>query len=205
MAVGDTDISICSDALILLGSTTISSFSEGTDLASACSRLYPDLRDTLISRYPWSWSLKKVQLARLATAPLNEWKYAYQLPGSILTGVIALFSSGSASANSLNYGWELYDDQVYTNLETVYIDYQTTIAESDLPVYFVRMLRTALAGELAIPVTDQTQKADYFRAMAVGTPGESGRGGLFREAANIDSRGQINKVVQDYSLIAVRN
>ena len=201
MATGDTDISICSDALILLGSTTISSFSEGTDLASACSRLYPDLRDTLISRYPWSWSLKKVKLARLATAPINEWKYAYQLPGSILTGVIALFSSGSASANSLNYGWELYDDQVYTNLETVYIDYQTTIAESDLPVYFVRMLRTALAGELAIPVTDQTQKADYFRTMAVGTPGES----LFREAANIDSRGQINKVVQDYSLIAVRN
>ena len=122
MATGDTDISICSDALILLGSTTISSFSEGTDLASACSRLYPDLRDTLISRYPWSWSLKKVKLARLATAPINEWKYAYQLPGSILTGVIALFSSGSASANSLNYGWELYDDQVYTNLETVYID-----------------------------------------------------------------------------------
>tara|TARA_R100001463_G_scaffold40064_1_gene85369 strand:- start:211 stop:828 length:618 start_codon:yes stop_codon:yes gene_type:complete len=205
MATGDTDISICSDALILLGSTTISSFTEGTDLASACSRLYPDLRDILISRYPWSWSLKKVQLARLSAAPTNEWKYAYQLPGDMLTGVLALFSSNSSSAQSLNSGWEIYGDQVFTNLETVYIDYQATVTEADLPVYFVRLLRTALAGELAIPVTDQSQKADYFRGIAVGTPGESGRGGLFREAANIDSRGQINKVVQDYSLIDVRN
>jgi hypothetical protein len=40
MAAGDTDLSICSDALILMGASPLSSFTEGTDAAQACSRLY---------------------------------------------------------------------------------------------------------------------------------------------------------------------
>lgn len=204
MATFDTDISICSDALTLLGASTISSFNEGTPAATACSRLYPDLRDTIISRYPWSWSIRKVQLARLATAPTNEWKYAYQLPGGMLTGVHALFDSGSDAARSLNDGWEIYGDQVFTNLETVYIDYQVSVSEANLPPYFVRLLRTALAGELAIVVTDQQSKAQYFLMQAFGTPGDNGRGGLFREATNIDSRGKPSPVIEDFSLIEVR-
>ena len=50
MASGDTDISICSDALILLGAAPISSFADGTDIAQACERLYPDLRDGRLRR-----------------------------------------------------------------------------------------------------------------------------------------------------------
>jgi hypothetical protein len=54
MAAGDTSLSICSDALILLGAAPISSFTEGSDGAQACDRLYPDLRDNIIANYMWS-------------------------------------------------------------------------------------------------------------------------------------------------------
>jgi hypothetical protein len=37
MASGDTKLSICSDALILLGASPLSSFSEGTDAAQPIS------------------------------------------------------------------------------------------------------------------------------------------------------------------------
>lgn len=204
MAAGDTDVSICSDALINLGASPISSFTEGTDSAQACDRLYPDLRDTLLSTYVWSWTLKKVQLARLSTNPINEWEYAYQLPGDQLTGALAVFENDSSSQRSVRYGWELYGDQLYTNMETVYIDYQATVSESKMPPYFVRLLKTALAAELAIVITDQASKADYFRALAYGSPGENGRGGRMREAMNIDARGQSTQIVEDYSLIQVR-
>lgn len=204
MAAGDTDVSICSDALILLGASPISSFTEGTDSAQACDRLYPDLRNTLLSTYVWSWTLKKVQLARLSTNPINEWEYAYQLPGDQLTGALAVFESDSTAQRSVRYGWELYGDQLYTNMDTVYIDYQQAIPESKMPNYFVRLVRTALAAELAIVITDQASKADYFRAIAYGSPGENGRGGLMREAMNIDARGQSTQIVEDYSLIQVR-
>ncbi len=204
MAAGDTDISICSDTLISLGAAPISSFTEGTDSAQACDRLYPDLRDTLLSTYVWSWSLKKVQLARLATTPVNEWKYAYQLPGDQLTGALAVFETSGTDQRSVRYGWEIYGDELYSSMETVFIDYQATVPESAMPPYFVRLLKTALAAELAIAVTDQAQKADYFRALTYGSPGENGRGGRMREAMNIDARGQSTQIVEDYSLIEVR-
>jgi hypothetical protein len=204
MAAGDTSLSICSDALIMLGAQPISSFTEGSDAAQACDRLYPDLRDSLLSRYPWSWSYQKTQLARLATAPISEWDYAYQLPGDMLSGVRALFNTADTFGMPLRYGWEIYGDQVYTNEETVYIDYQSSVNESKMPYYFVHLLRHAMAGELGMVITDQISKADYFRSLAFGTPGENGRGGLFREAMNIDSRGQLPQVIEDYSLIDVR-
>jgi hypothetical protein len=204
MAAGDTDLSICSDALILLGAAPLSSFTEGTDAAQACDRLYPDLRDSLLSRYPFSWSYIKVQLGRLSNTPINEFKYAYGLPGNMLSGVQAVFETSSTNQQPINDGWEIYGQEFYTNLESVYIDYQESVDESKMPHYFVQLLRTALASELAITITDQPTKADYFRTLAFGTPGENGRGGLFREAVNIDSRGRLPQIIEDYALIAVR-
>ena len=204
MAVGDTDLSICADALILLGAAPISSFTEGTDTAQACDRLYPDLKNTLLSTYVWSWTLKKVQLQRLSDNPINEWKYAYQMPGDHLTGALAVFETDGTAQRSVRYGWEIYGDQLVTNMETVYIDYQTTLAETAMPNYFVRLLRTALAAELAIVITDQASKADYFGALAYGGAADNGRGGLMREAMNIDARGQSTQIVEDFSLIQVR-
>ncbi len=81
MAAGDTALSICSDALLLLGAKPISSFDEGTDEASVANRLYADIRDQSLVTYPWSFSFKKVKLARLITTPINEYKYEYGLLG----------------------------------------------------------------------------------------------------------------------------
>ena len=53
-------------------------------------------------------------------------------------------------------------------------------------------------------ITDQVTKADYYRGLAFGMPSENNRGGLFRESVNIDSRGQLPQVIEDYSLIDVR-
>ncbi|CAB4166497.1 hypothetical protein UFOVP847_32 [uncultured Caudovirales phage] len=204
MATGDTDVSICSDALVMLGASVISSLTEGTPAATACNRLYPDIRDSLLSSYAWSWSVQKVQLSRLSTAPTNEWRYAYQLPSNMLSGALAVFDSGASTARPINYGWEIYGSQLFTNMAVVYIDYQSTVGEVSMPPYFVRLLKTAVAGEIAMVITDQASKAEYYRAVAFGSLGENNRGGLFREAVNIDSRGQLSKTIEDFSLISVR-
>jgi hypothetical protein len=145
-----------------------------------------------------------LQLARLSTNPVNEWKYAYQLPGDMLSGVLAVFETSGTTERPLRYGWEIYGDQIYTNLETLYIDYQATVSESKMPSYFVRLLRLALAAELAIVITDQAAKADFFHALAFGSPAENGRGGEMRKAMNIDGRGQSSQVIEDYALIQAR-
>jgi hypothetical protein len=55
-----------------------------------------------------------------------------------------------------------------------------------------------------LQITDQTEKAQYWQTVAVGTPGENGRGGYMRQAMNIDGQGQPVNAIQDFSLINVR-
>lgn len=204
MASGDTKLSICSDALILLGASPLSSFSDGTDAAQICDRLYDDLKDSLIASYPWSWSYKKVQLARLTSTPATEWKYQYQLPGDGLAGVKAVFTSNSAGARPTPHGWEIHDTHLDTNEEQIWIDYQYSPNESVLPTYFVQLLKYAMAAEIAETVTDQITKAQYWEGKTYGAPQENRRGGYFRTAMNIDSGSKQIEAIEDYTLISVR-
>ena len=73
-----------------------------------------------------------------------------------------------------------------------------------MPSYFVTFLVYMMAWHLAEPVTDQISKAQFWKQEAVGSPLESGRGGYFRQAMNIDGAGQSSQVIADYVLVDVR-
>jgi hypothetical protein len=189
--------------LILLGAKAISSFNDGTDESNTCDRLYPDVRDSLLSQYVWSFSLKKIKLSRLLIGPTSAWKYSYQLPGDRLSNIRSVRASASPNAN-IEKEWEIQGDKLLTNLQTVYIDYQYQTPEYAMPQYFVQLLKYMMAWHLAMPITEQIDRAQYWQRIAVGEASENGRGGYFRTASNIDSAGQATPVIEDYSLIAVR-
>jgi hypothetical protein len=203
MAAGDTGISICSDALILLGAKPISSFNDGTDESNTCDRLYPDVRDMTISMYPWSFSYKKVLLSRLITTPTTEWEYEHQMPGDRLGNPRSVVISSEANARPIK-DFEIIGDKLMSNETTIYIDYPYQTPEFAMPQYFVQLLKYMMAWHLAYPVTEQQDKAVYWQGVAVGSPSENGRGGYFRQAMNMDSYGQPTQVIEDYALVAVR-
>lgn len=203
MAAGDTGVSICSDALILLGAKPISSFNDGTDEANSCDRLYSDIRDTTLTMYPWSFAYKKVKLARLVTTPTTEWRYEYQMPGDRLGNPRALFQTNNAFARPVKE-WDIQGDKILTNYEEVYIDYPYQTPEYAMPQYFIQLLKYMMAWHLSMPITEQEAKAQYWQGVAVGGPAENGRGGFFRTASNIDGQGQPPQVIEDYSLVAAR-
>ena len=93
MAAGDSALTVCSDALLLLGAKPISSFNEGTDAANVCDRIYPTLRDSTMQAYPWSFTFKKVQLARTINTPVNQYRYEYQLPSDRLGTIRRAYKS----------------------------------------------------------------------------------------------------------------
>ena len=191
MATSDTKLSICSDSLIMLGASPLSSFTEGTSAAQICDRLYDDMLIQLLCKYPWSFTLKKVQLARLADAPASEWTPAYALPADLIgSGARALFTS--------------YAGQIFTDFTEVHIDYQFKPDESAMPSYFVQLVKYYMAWHIAEPVTDQITKAQYWQSVAVGAPSENGRGGYFRQAMNIDGRGNLPKEFLPFPLTDVR-
>ena len=177
MAAGDSDVSICNKALLLLGAEAISSFSDGTPGAQACNTIYAEVKFSTMGMYPWSFTIAKTQLARDTVTPQNEWTYQYLLPNDMLLGVPRAVRN---------------------------IDYQKAVSEGGMPTYFVQLLAYQMAWHLAEVITDQTQKSEYWRSVALGTPGEGLRGGYFRQAANIDAGGQTPSVVGDYLLTDVR-
>lgn len=204
MAAGDTAVSICSDALILIGAKPISSFNDGTDEASVCDRLYPDIRDSTLVMYPWSFATKKIGLAQLLTAPTNVWKYAYQLPGDRLAGPRAVYDTAAVGAYPRK-DWEIQGDNLLCNLDAVYIDYQYSVGEYAMPKYFVQLLKYMTAWHIAEAITEQQDKANKWQRVAIGDPAENGRGGFFRQAAQIDGQSNQMRIIDDYTLIAVRN
>lgn len=203
MAAGDSALSICSDALLMLGANAISSFNEGTDAANISDRLYPDLKNQSLLVYPWSFSFKKVKLSRLVTTPTTEYRYEYQLPGDRLGPPRAIFTSSSPGQRP-SKEYRIFQDKLLTDYEEVWIDYQYAVQEFEMPVYFVQLLKYMMAWHLAYPITDQDSKAQYWQGVAVGSPSENGRGGYMRTAIQMDGQGQPTNYIDDFALIAVR-
>lgn len=203
MAAGDTGVRICSDALLLLGARAITSFNDGTDASSVCDRLYPNVRDTTLTMYRWSFSVKKIALAQLVTAPSSVWRYAYQLPGDRLGNPLAVYASANVGS-PVQKDWEIQGDQLLTNLPAVFIDYQYSVPEYAMPQYFVQLLKYQMAWHIAEAITEQADKSLRWQRVALGDPAENMRGGYFRQATQMDAQGNPSRVIEDYTLVAVR-
>ena len=88
-----TDVSLCSKALLKIGAQTITSFEDGTAESEVSANLYPLVRDSLLSSYPWSFAIAQKRLGRLDLTPVADFKYAFQLPSDFLR----IISAGSGS------------------------------------------------------------------------------------------------------------
>ena len=210
MASGDTKVTIVNQALVLLGSDTISSFTDTTnDAARVANSIYETIKGKTLSLYSWSFALVKEQLARSTSTPVNEWSYLYPLPSTAVSGTaLQVYNSSSTRVLPIQ-SYELVHTSsgpaIATNEANIYIDYISgDVSEGVMPNYFVQLLVYMLAWHLAEPVTDQITKAEYWRGVALGSLTENGRGGYFRQACNIDGRGKPNYAIVDFPLTDVR-
>ena len=198
-----TDIDICSQALILLGEKPISSFEDGTDASQICSALYPQFKNMLLTVHKWRVTMSKRQLSRLSAAPINEWSYAYQLPSDLFSLKAVLNSLDTSPAEVTDF--EIFGRELHTDEGTIVLEYQIETDEADWPPYLVRLAVYGFAAEIAPSVTDQVSAAEVWEFKAWGTPGERMQGGYFAVAKSIDSQGSPPQVIDNYTLVEVRN
>jgi len=79
-----TPVSICSNALLMLGDTPISSFDGSTKVASLADALYDSTRDSILRVHPWNCAVKRVTLNPDAEAPAFDFARQFTLPGDFL-------------------------------------------------------------------------------------------------------------------------
>jgi len=150
-----TDIEICSNALIMIGHGAISSFTDGGAGANTAAALYEATYENLLSQHRWRFASAKKKLNKSTSTPLNEWSYVYQLPANYIV----------AFGVHPRVDYEIYEDKLLSNSSSIDIDYVFKIDEAKVPGYFQRLLEFNLASVFAIPVTDNSTKAEEYRKM----------------------------------------
>jgi hypothetical protein len=196
-------ITLCNQALRLLGEISITSFDEATELAETCNILYPDFARTLLCAYPWRFTLRKAQLSRLADPPLNEWQHQFAQPADMML-LRHLFTSSAINQPPLRE-FEIFEARIYANQTALWADYQAEVDASLWPPHVLGLARVALAAELAIPVTGSTSLQQLWQARAYGTPQEAGNGGQMRQARTLDALQQPAQGITDFPLLTARH
>lgn len=200
-----SSIDIASQALGLLRENSIDSFDDGTNAADIADLYYDDFAQDILTRYAWNFAKKK-RLFNQTTAPVNEWRYAHIVPAEAQR-IWALFPSSAVGANPINQFDIIAPNgkrQIHSNNSVIYGEYTVYTDESNWPAYFTHFAIHAFAALIAMPVTDDTELANYWHIKAWGPPSEGEKGGKFSVATSIDALQQPPEDIPSSPLIDAR-
>jgi len=142
-------ITICTNALLQLGSQPIDSFEDATDLSALCANLWPQTLDGVLRAHPWNCATKRLSLAPSANAPIYGFSFAFDLPGDFLRLM---------EADSL-YDYKVEGRQILGNENPLLIKY--IYRNEAVPTYdslLIEALTAAMKTALAYPITKSTTK-----------------------------------------------
>lgn len=204
MPATNSKVGLCSEALLMLGSRSITDLDAADDKSAICKKLYETVVANLLSARTWRFTLRKVQLSRLVATPTNGWTYQFQLPSAMLSGPWAVYNSTQAGARALT-AYEIFEDKLYSNELVIVIDYQAEPDVSKFPAAFRTLVVYALAAIFApTPICEHPELAALYDRMAFGGPADDRQGGQFRIAANADSKASPARTVPTDEVTAAR-
>lgn len=202
-----SDVQICSAALVRLGAKSISSFDE-LSTGPLCAEVFPDVKLRVLTAGPWrSIITKSDELTRTLISPSTQYKYEYQLPPNMLSGLpLTVWNSAYNSGRGTPFiDFNIFGTKLLTNAEQIFVDYKVDIDPELLPPHINQLMIYAVMAEIAVAVTDQQTKADAAQKTAWGTPEQNGKGGYFKEAQRIDSQGHPSQSIKSFPLVNVRH
>ncbi|MGH8381748.1 hypothetical protein [Pseudomonas sp.] len=155
-----TAVSICSNALLMLGAQTINDFADQANLdrAKLCANLYPTQRDTMLRAHPWNCCIKRIVLAPVAEAPAFGFSHAFELPADCLR--VLEVGTGGCQIDYLVEARTIQADTTVLELRYVF----RNEVESSWDAHLIDLMTIAMAAVLAYPVTTSTSERDSRKA-----------------------------------------
>lgn len=160
-------IDVCNLALAHLGETpNLSSIDppEGSAHADTLARFYPIARDAVLERKTWSFALKRVVLAEVATDS-DAWAYKYALPADCIRP-LAILVEGTSDENGASDAFDLEGGYIYSNAPEATLRY--IFRQTDLTKWTphsVTTLSWLLASYTAGAVCEDKQVKQWAMAM----------------------------------------
>lgn len=167
MSAGDSATSICNIALIALGEDPIKDLAENNKRAILCNARYDDIRRFILRSHPWNFAKKQANLAADPTPPLFTWQARYAVPADFIR-----FYNEPEQDMAI---WNIMADDtgalfIYCNdtapLQVIYLyDCQDP---TKFDAGFVHALAYQIASELALPLTQNSERAKMGLSMMEG-------------------------------------
>lgn len=185
-----TAVSICSQALLMLGDKPIASFDDNTDRALVASNLYPVVRNYLLRVHPWNCATKRIVLSPDTTAPVFGYAYRFRQPDDW----IRTLQVGQYDAQMIDYrhesGWFLCDEPAF------YLRYiWRNEDESTWDALLIHAAVQTMRQVFAYPITSSTSLEELVITVARN---------VLKEARAIDGQDQPAETFGDFPLMASR-
>ena len=147
--MGITKESLVSQALVLLGADSISSFAEESNESDVASQFYETTIASLLCVHNWTFATRQAKLSQNTVAPILAYKYSYHLPTDLLQ-MRYLFSE----YNSLPVlDWKRVGKFIQTDLSPAFSEYTYRVLEADLPAFFIPLAKYSLALAMNMVIT----------------------------------------------------
>ena len=154
-----TDVSICSNALVMLGAAPIASFTEGTTGAKVASNLYPDQKRDFLRAHPWNAAIVRVQLAPLSNAPAFGWRSAFLLPNDCVRVL-------SVEYGDSDIEHKVEGRNILASTSAVDLRYITNLAVDRWDASMVSAMTLRMAGAMCYAITKSASLTDAWMAAA---------------------------------------
>lgn len=144
-----TDISICSNALLMLGQSAISSFSETGDRVTLCANLYPSVRDAVLRSHPWNCATKRVLLSPANPPPAFDFSCRFPKPSDWLRTL-------QVGKNGCQIDFRSEGRSILANANALPLVYIARVSPVEWDPSLVHVVELAMAAKLAYAVTSST-------------------------------------------------
>lgn len=142
-------VRICSNALMSLGDSGISSFTEQSPRSQICSQLYPSAKLAVLRSHPWSCATKRVILAPDAVIPAFGYSSQFTLPADWLRTL-------SVGAHTGKQDYRIEGRKILSYGNTCALLYIFDADESLWDSQLIEAMTSAMAARLAYPITKST-------------------------------------------------
>ena len=143
--------------MTILGADRITSLEDNAENARRLTAIYDSTLEDVLRAHPWNFAIARVQLAQLATTPLYEYDYEFQLPGNCLR-VLSVSDGTNIISDFKVEGRKLLADDTI-----VQIKYIANITDpNQYTSQFIYVLASRLAAEIAYAVTNNKATAEQM-------------------------------------------